>query len=526
MKSNSVIGYGGEYHDSNIAIISREGKIDSVVSEERFTRVKKDGSIPFSSLSYYGLRDLPDQAIIGTSDWRNQRTVAAVQMQKRFPQSDSFLFTGHHRAHCASAYYTSGFENAIVVSMDGGSFFEPWSTTIHEGKGNELFEKHSSEECFTHSYFFTTALLGFTPNKHEGKITGLAAHGKHSDEYYDWLEQENNGGKNLAHAITEWVPKNSKNGLEMVIDVEALQKYKERWKHVTKEDIAFTVQEFTENKVTEFIAKQARVKYKNIALAGGLFANVKLNQKIMDLGFENIYVHPGMGDEGLGLGAALSVVKPYPFTLKHVFFGPGYSDDQMLFKIIECGLNYSVPNYMFETLATLLAEGKVIARYTGRTEYGPRALGNRSILYQTTDKTVNDWLNKRLKRTEFMPFAPITLEEHAHECYENIEGSQYTMKFMTITKDCTALMKRLSPAVVHIDGTARPQLVDKDNAMLYGVLSEYHKLTGIPSLINTSFNNHGEPIVNSPQDAVASFLSSGLDYLAMGPYLIQNPKLK
>jgi carbamoyltransferase len=156
-------------------------------------------------------------------------------------------------------------------------------------------------------------------------------------------------------------------------------------------------------------------------------------------------------------------------------------------------------------------------------EYGPRALGNRSILYQATDTTVNDWLNKRLKRTEFMPFAPVTLKKYASECYTGLKGAETPAKFMTITLNCTDVMKRNCPAVVHVDGTARPQIIDKDtNTSYYKLLNEYRKITGIPSMINTSFNMHEEPIVCSPTDALKAFKASGLDYLAIGNFLLKS----
>ena len=157
-------------------------------------------------------------------------------------------------------------------------------------------------------------------------------------------------------------------------------------------------------------------------------------------------------------------------------------------------------------------------------EYGPRALGNRSILYQPTDPSVNDWLNKRLVRTEFMPFAPVTMVEYADQCYEGLNGARYPAHFMTITFDCTPWMKKHCPAVVHVDGTARPQLIDRAaNPGYYGVLEEYHKLTGLPCLINTSFNMHEEPIVCTPADAIRAFVDGHLDHLAMGKFLLTNP---
>jgi carbamoyltransferase len=175
-------------------------------------------------------------------------------------------------------------------------------------------------------------------------------------------------------------------------------------------------------------------------------------------------------------------------------------------------------------IARLIADGKVVARFNGRMEYGPRALGNRSILYHAMDPAVNQWLNKRLGRTEFMPFAPATLMEHASDCYLDLAGCEHAAQFMTLTFDCTEKMKQTSPAAVHVDGTARPQLVtDRSNPSFYKILKEYHALTGIPSVINTSFNMHEEPIVCTPEDGVRAFLQGNLDYLAIGDFLVEHP---
>jgi carbamoyltransferase len=178
-------------------------------------------------------------------------------------------------------------------------------------------------------------------------------------------------------------------------------------------------------------------------------------------------------------------------------------------------------------VARLLAVGGVVAGFPGRLDSGPRALGHRSILYQTTDPSINDWLNTNLKRTEFMPFAPATLQEYADECFDGLDGARDSARYMTITFNCTEKMRLQSPGVVHVDGTARPQVLDPDTAPdFYKIAVAYHKLTGIPSLINTSFNMHGEPIVCTPEDALRSFDQGNLDYLAIGSWLVANPGLK
>jgi carbamoyltransferase len=240
-----------------------------------------------------------------------------------------------------------------------------------------------------------------------------------------------------------------------------------------------------------------------------------------------------MGDEGLALGAAfaasVALGKTLPLEdnslkLADVYFGPTFSSNEIEEAIVREGLNAEYLPDIERRIAELLVRSHVVARFDGRMEYGPRALGNRSILYQPTDPTVNDWLNKRLKRTEFMPFAPVTLEEFANQCYENLDGARYPAKFMTITFDCTPWMKQHCPAVVHVDGTARPQLISQQsNRSYHRIVEEYRKLTGLPSIINTSFNMHEEPIVCTPEDAIRAFRDGQLDYLAMGNYLIEHP---
>jgi carbamoyltransferase len=239
-----------------------------------------------------------------------------------------------------------------------------------------------------------------------------------------------------------------------------------------------------------------------------------------------VYVFPAMGDEGLGLGAALYAAGKrnalMPFRLRDVYLGPEYSEHEIetALRREEVSFDRFTDSELADRVAALLCESKVIALYRGRMEFGPRALGHRTILFQTTDPTVNEWLNTRLQRTEFMPFAPVTLSEHAGECYKDISRQRYTSQFMTITSDCTDWMKQASPAVVHLDGTARPQLITREaEPFYYQILERYHERTGIPSLVNTSFNMHEEPIVCTPQDAIRAFKQGHLDYIAIGPFL-------
>ena len=189
-------------------------------------------------------------------------------------------------------------------------------------------------------------------------------------------------------------------------------------------------------------------------------------------------------------------------------------------------MSFEKPLNLEKRIAELLTSGKIVAHFNGRMEYGPRALGNRTIMYHAKDPDVNLWLNTQLGRTEFMPFAPATLYEERERCYKNIQGAEHTAQFMTITFDCTDFMLEHCPAAVHVDGTARPQLVAQEaNPRFYNIIKEYHKLTGNPSIINTSFNMHEEPIVCTPKDAVRAFVLGNLHYLAIGNYLVAGSKM-
>jgi carbamoyltransferase len=263
-------------------------------------------------------------------------------------------------------------------------------------------------------------------------------------------------------------------------------------------------------------------------LSGGVVANVKLNQRLRALpGVERIFIHQNMGDGGCGTGAALLQFAAdglTPRALDHVYLGPTFTSDQMAEALHRAQLPFSHYTPVEPKIASLIASGKVVARFNGAMEYGPRALGNRSILYHAREPEVNQWLNQRLGRTEFMPFAPATLFEKRHDHYIDIDGAEYAAEFMTLTCDCTDRMKRESPAAVHVDGTARPQLVtERGNPSFYRILKEYNQLTGMASVINTSFNMHEEPIVCTPDDAIRAFLQGNLDHLAMGDFIAAHP---
>jgi carbamoyltransferase len=262
---------------------------------------------------------------------------------------------------------------------------------------------------------------------------------------------------------------------------------------------------------------------------GGVHANVRANQAMAEeTGLRSFFVFPNMGDGGLSLGAALLAwvdlghKQPRPWMLSDLYLGPQWSETDFSRILSSRGVPFERPANLARRVAELLAAGEIVARFDGRMEYGPRALGNRSILYRATDRTANDWLNAQLGRSEFMPFAPVVRNVDAPRLIEGYGSvTAYTSKFMTITFQATEACRREAPACVHLDGTMRPQVIQRAaNPGYYDILSEYHSLTGRGVLVNTSFNMHEEPIVCSPQDALRAFEISSLGHLILGPFLV------
>ncbi len=418
----------------------------------------------------------------------------------------------HHVTHAANAYYGSGFDEALIVSLDGYGSGLAGAASV--GRGGTIERIHGI--AYPHSlgtfYESVTSGLGFRPSRHEGKIVGLAAYGD---------------PKVLREVLLARIDQQP--GGFRILESNNMYFARLLASQFPKIDVAAAYQHVLEKVATDYIAYHlAKTGTKNVVLSGGVVANVKLNQRIFELaGVEQIFVHPNMGDGGCGTGAALLEFQGHPALserLPNVYLGPSYNDEEILAALQRSQLAYDKYAPIEPKIAQLIAAGKVVARFNGRMEYGPRSLGNRSILYHAREPEVNQWLNQRLGRTEFMPFAPATLYEHREQCYLNVEGADYTAQFMTVTFDCTEFMRRESPAAVHVDGTARPQLVTAtSNPSFHQVLTEYHRLTGLPSVINTSFNMHEEPIVCSPDDAVRAFLQGNLDYLAIGDFLVAHP---
>lgn len=555
-------------HDTSVALIE-DGKVLYAAGNERFSRKKMDRGIPLLALQdclrYQKIspKDIDQVVFVGDPFlkayinrlkelmivpfltkgkyffwWKNPLLILreliiatgiptflyrdfiprVVLKRALAGYKGKYIYVHHHMAHLYAAYYTSGWNECLVVCFEGSGLNETMSIFKVSNNQWTKITQSSLPNSPGRFYELVTELLGFNLYRHAGKVTGLAAFGDANKAY--------NQIKGLLTVKDK----------KLILDIDTFFKWHIRYirthdlpeelRLFSKEDIAAAFQKRLEECIIGIVQKVAyETKIRKLAVAGGVAANVKLNQKLHELAeIDEIHIHQAMGDDGLALGAGLRVASDFGFIpkrLKTVYFGPDFSERDIKDSFKKYNIAFTKEKNIGKKIAKLIAGGNVVARFNGRMEYGPRALGNRSILYQTTDKTVNDWLNKRLKRTEFMPFAPVTLEKYAKNCYKNLKGAEFPARFMTITFQCSDSMKKTSPAVVHVDQTARPQIIRKeDNQSYYKIVEEYYKITGIPSLVNTSFNMHEEPIVCTPDDAVRSFLQGQIDYLAIGDFLV------
>jgi carbamoyltransferase len=544
------------------------GKLIAAASEERFTRVKNQGGFPeralryvmrqagvtaadvdhvayaalpfgqerkrdisayFSNLAYVASADAPaarklshlanySKNLVFANEWLSWgKTERALRRWLGdHGLANKLVFVDHHRAHCASAYYTSGFDRCLAVSLDGYGSGQAGSFYLCEAGKIELLQAIPYPHSLGTFYRRVTQALGFKPNRHEGKIVGLAAFGDPSK-----LEAEVLARFDLSHEDYYRV----KSSQDPFADKRLAARYEPK-------DVAAAYQAVLERVAVDYISRWVkRTGVDQVACAGGVFANVKMNQRVMEIpGLQEIFVFPAMGDSGVGVGAAYALAADLggvaPEAIDSMYLGPSFDDREIERALQRSGLEYRRSADIEQEIVDCLIAGRVVARFDGAMEFGPRALGNRSILYPAIDPNVNKWLNDRLKRTEFMPFAPVSLESEAHKLYSNIDALRHTAQFMTVTTDCTPRMRAESPAAVHVDGTARPQLVNaRTNASLHRLLTLYFRETGIPTLINTSYNMHEEPIVCSPDDAIRAFLDGRLEVLAIGPFIVEQTQL-
>ncbi len=560
-----ILGINDGCHHNTAAALLIDGTVVASVEQERITRIKNDSSFPHEAiaevLSIAGIteKDIDFIAKANLSRWdqrpymnqyyryfaklaKTDSVIKQLFWKKQFERyrrvlhirmkpadilaSKPFQTIEHHLAHAASAYYASPFENQRigVVTLDGVGDFS-WGS-VWLGENGKLLHKGHFQQLNSVGLLYSavTIYLGFKASRHEGKVLGLAAFGKPEPflsrllAHTDTADWDNLFDADLARVSLKF-------GGELGQAV-----IHEMCHDLSKEDIAAGIQAYTELLICKKIEKLvSELQVGKLALAGGVFANVKLNQRILELpNVENIYVHPNMGDGGLSVGAAYELYARLnnglqPKFLRNVYLGTKINRENALAAIQQYQVEYEEPDNLAKAVASLLAEGKVVARADGKMEYGPRALGNRSVMASCNDPEINDWLNKKFDRTEFMPFAPVILEEHAKDYFPAWRPEHIAARFMTITYDVSDLARQNIPAAVHIDNTARPQVIRReDNPDYYDIIKEYYRITTIPSVINTSFNMHEEPIVRTAEEAILAFQAAGLDALILGPFLIKS----
>ena len=422
----------------------------------------------------------------------------------------------HHEAHASSAAFFSPFNNGLVLTSDARGDFESLTLWLFNRKNkNALTKIYSSTSSDSLGFFYgrITGLLGFKPMKHEGKITGLAAHGNPSrarNFIKSMITVKN--GEVVASLGDFYRPFFSNYSNKLIKKI----------KKFSREDIAAAAQEHLEwclCKILKYYFKSLKLKPMPLMLAGGTFGNVKATQSLKELNFvTKVFVQPQMGDGGLCLGAgALSLhsrgsnIKP----LTNVYLGPNviinnfkyYKNKYLNYNFVKVN---NVPNKVCEDLKN----NQVIGFARGKMEFGPRALCNRSIIYRTNDKTINDWLNKRMNRTEFMPFAPIIRNNTARKAFIKYKDNDPTLNFMTSTINCSKEFEKKCPAVTHVDRTARPQIIYKStDPVFWQILLKWEKISGEMALVNTSFNAHEQPIICNETESIEALKSGMIDVL-------------
>ncbi len=576
-----VLGVHCETHESSIALLE-DGEVTFAAAEERYSRKKMDTAAPVLAirqcLAARGLRpsDLDVVAVSGFGPPRNWfgyassfvrqkhfarwrdicscrymrqnrevqlRGVTAVLANAAFctglPQfavlylarmaqvkqelsgfRGNYVYVPHHLGHAAGACYSAGFPSALSVVIEGYDWLHTLAIDRYDGGESQSIARTPWPHSPGYFYMLATVMLGFNYLRHAGKITGLAAYGDPAAAYDKvknliWVEGMELRTSPLIFTLSQ--------------EYALIGKIPQYFAGFSPADLAAAFQRRLEDVCVDVVTQAVtRTGSSRVVLSGGVAANVLLNKRILAIpGVEDLHVHPAMSDAGQAFGAAAHAYcqatpgRPRSRKLEHVYLGEEYSDAAIAAALRDSGVCFKRIDDIEAAVARLLAQRQVVARFNGRMEYGPRALGNRSVLCHTGERDVNDWLNQRLQRTEFMPFAPSVLYEDRHEYLLDIDRAENAAEFMAIAVDCTERMKRECPAVVHLDGTARPQLVRREvNASYHRILTEFKALTGVGVLLNTSFNMHEEPIVCSPADAIRAFQCGRLDHLAIGNYLV------
>jgi carbamoyltransferase len=523
-----IYGFFAGSHSPTIALM-KDGKIVSCLEEERMTRIKSGDNYDINC-------DLAAEAIqkftgvdIVDADY-NVFVNPTPDAFARKITNNRYEKMSHHTAHAYGAYFTSGFEEkTITLTYDGGGENTVMKMYLCENGKMTLVksEPMNSFGSLSHLWgFSTSSIKGYDKwgegiwkmCKDEGKLMGMAPDGYFDEKIYDMLKSC------LNYKNFRFYPSSTHSKTQFVVDMMKNEGLLNTQKQ--REVFSFNLQKLTEDLFLNFLDDVHKLypEYKKLCFAGGLFANVKMNQKINQLDWvDEIYIYPAMGDEGLSLGACIyksvelgELTKP--FKLNDVHFGISYSNDEIL-KISE-NYEFKREEYDVKQIAQEINNGAIIGWFQGGSEFGPRALGARSILVRPTEISTHKILNERLKRYDTMPFAPIVMEEHFDKIFTTSK-SKYSSEFMTLCYDTKDEWIDRIPAVIQkSDKTARPQVVVKSKVpKFWGILNEYYEISGIPVLLNTSFNPHNTPIIENPQQAFNMLKNKIIDKLIIEDYV-------
>jgi carbamoyltransferase len=532
----NILGlYGGLHlgeHDASAAIIC-DGQVVAVCEEERFLRVKSPLAVlPIESVKHClkeaGLKmnDIDFVAHPGAIFLHLPPRISTY-LEHYFGYAPPIRLIDHQLAHLASSFYCSGFDQSMCISYDGyGENISAALATADEN-GIKVLERRHSSNSLGLFYSCITSYLGFLVGIDEYKVMGLAPYGKEGIDLSPFLHVTDDGYESDTSYFAQ--PLNQQTEYEPFYGqklVDLLGPHRQPGEPLTDRhrDVAFAAQKVLEDCVISLVKHLHKQTGMNrLCLAGGVALNSVANMRIKDLPFiKDLFVQPAASDRGLSLGCALQCAfeegEPVGSSLKHAYFGPTYTEERMKKDLDIAGVSYQAVADPAKEAATLLTQGKIVAWFQGRSEFGPRALGHRSILADPRLPDIKEQVNARVKfREAFRPFAPAVLEEMAPDIYE-MDGPS---PFMTVTVRVREPWVSRLPGVTHVDGTARVQTLNAlHNDVFYELVAHFHELTGVPVVLNTSFNIKGQPIVESPADALSTFFGSGIDVLFIGPFRI------
>lgn len=564
-------------HDSSAAII-KDGVLITVTEEERFTRVKHCHDFPVNSIQH-----CLDEAGIGIEDishvgyylkpWigyphyffhflkyfprslslLTDRKIAVSQNDyiaygpltnpvQMFAIKDLFYrhwerekirfrfhFLEHHICHQASSFLVSPFDEAACLSMDGSG---EWTTTmLAHGRGNDIrvISRIMSPQSLGVFYNSVCEYLGFSVLDGPGKVMGLASYGDR-DKYYDQFKRliafKDNGRFQIDLSYFNYHLQRTKNRCsDKFTAVFGPARKKDEKLNTRHEDIAAALQRISEDAIVHILKHLKSVtKAENLCLSGGVALNSVANGKVLREGlFKNVFIQPAASDGGCSLGACMYIYnvllgKPRAYVFQDACLGKEFSNVQIKRFLDDEHIQYRHIEHIEKETALMLSKGKIVGWFQGKSEFGPRALGCRSILADPRKAEMKDILNDKVKHREsFRPFAPSVLAEKCADYFE----TGYPSPYMLLVYNVRDEKKKVIPAVTHVDGTARVQTVEKSVKPLYWqLIKEFDAITGVPVILNTSFNVQGEPIVNSPADAYRCFMSTQMDNLVMGNYLL------